>query len=217
MIKILENAQSTRARETNAMNLALVRFTILIFLLHLILVPANANHVKCKCPNIDARGSGDSSCSASETNGVCSIAFNEFDIELELAAKDSVQKYVHWRKIAHKEFPLTSKTTNGQTFTRENAIDLSNNPDSLIDQILIYSLVSLAEQGITQDQRDHISSAHRSLQKNADAISKIFVSGDSAGEGDGVTVKLGCFEFRTDGFWIMYKASWSKSISNERC
>ena len=194
-----------------------IKLAALIFLLTMLAMPGHANHVKCKCPNIDARGTGDTSCSASETSGVCSIAFNSFDTELELAAKDSLQNHVRWRKIGYREYSPSGQGDVENSFTRENAIRLSKDTDLFIDQILIYSLVSLAERGIVQDQKVGISAAHRLLQKNADAISKIFVFGERTAKGNGLTVKLGCFEFRTDDFWIMYKASWSESVSNERC
>ncbi|MFT5894767.1 MAG: hypothetical protein ACI8VW_001639 [bacterium] len=82
---------------------------------------------------------------------------------------------------------------------------------------MLVALLSLEERGILQKQKERTSTAHRLLQKTAEAISKLFFISEAVGEGDGFTVKFGCFEFRTNGFWVMYKAYWSNPISNEQC
>ena len=174
-------------------------------------LPVQPNHVKCKCPNIDAQGTGDSSCSASESSGRCTIAFNEFDTALERTAKNVLQKTVRWREIQFTELPSSSE------FSRRNAIGLSQNPESLVDQILIYSLVSLTERGIALEQDEHIKAAHDLLNKNAQQISNVFVKGGGKIQDEGVTVTLGCLAFRTADFWIMYKTAWSASIASDQC
>ena len=193
------------------MNIFFSKITMLAVPILCLSLPAQANHVKCKCPNIDARGTGDSSCSASESSGRCTIAFNEFDTVLERTAKDALQKTVRWREIQFTELPSSRE------FSRKNATSLSQNPELLIDQIIVYSLVSLAERGIVLEQDNHIKAAHDLMNNYARQISDVFVNGGGKIQDKGLTVTLGCFAFRTSDFWIMYKTAWSESIANNQC
>lgn len=170
-----------------------------------------ANHVKCKCPGVDARGTGESSCSASETNGQCTIAFNEFDPALENAALDALQKAVKWKNIQ------VDPVAQSQFFTRKMAVRLSRDPEQMMEQILVFSLVSLTERGSIGRYGDQIKDVHRLLNHNASQISKSFVSGRQHIRSPNLSVTLGCLAFRTKDFWIMYKAVWSESIEREQC
>lgn len=179
---------------------------------------SHANHVKCKCPNIDARATGSTSCSASESSGICTISFNEFDTRLELTARELLLQIGQWKNVAYSEFPANGQTNSPTSFTLANATSLgSKNWNSLIDQIMIYSLVALIDSGEVDDQTKQIAEIHDLLRKNARVIGKTFVTEGQRIEDKGVTVQFGCFEFRRDNIWAMYKASWSDSISNEQC
>ena len=49
---------------------------------------ASAGTVQCTCPNINAKGTGDTSCSATETGSECTIDFNTFNPADEEAAAE---------------------------------------------------------------------------------------------------------------------------------
>lgn len=195
-----------------------IRFGLLLIIMSLLCGLAQANHVKCKCPNIDARATGSTSCSASESSGICTISFNEFDDRLELTARDLLSRVGNWKEVAYSEFPANDQVNSPQSFTRKNARLLSSkDPASLIDQIMIYSLVALVDSGKMDDQAERIADVHALLRRNASVISAAFVSDGQRIEDQGVIVQMGCFEFKRDNFWAMYKASWSVAISNEQC
>ena len=187
------------------------RKTLVTIFALLLSVSGQASHVKCKCPQVDARGTGDSSCSASETGGRCSIAFNEFDPAYEAAAIDVLKELISWKDIQLKPTGLN------ETFTQQKAIRLIRNPEQLMDQILVYSLVSLAERGDVKNYGDQIVEAHKLMSKHAAQISNSFVSGRQKINDSGLSVTHGCLAYRTGEFWIMYKAIWSESIEREQC
>ena len=184
----------------------------------LMLMPAQANHVKCSCPNVNARATGSTSCSASESNGQCTVAFNEFDKNLELSASALLQRYSQNSNIQFSSFPAVVGSPEQRGFTQRNAIWLSRQSRyAIVDQIMVYAMVTLVQSGNYKNARNKISVVHQSLRRNTNQISQIFTAGGQIFQNDIIQVKHGCFAFVGAGLWGMYKASWSPSIGRERC
>lgn len=99
----------------------------LIALLLLVPWPTLAGEVQCNCPSVPAEGTGDTSCSATESNEVCTIDFNTFAIEDEQAAlellSDATTLPIRYQRFDRRKFP--------GGFRREQATQLA-------DQAIIY-------------------------------------------------------------------------------
>src|SRR5437763_632892 len=93
--------------------------------------------VRCSCPRISATGVGSTSCSASESDGRCTIDFNVFG-ERERPAAELL------RRFRPGAFYLPDPSADSASAL----VEASQGPGSrLTDAVLVYMLVALAEGG----------------------------------------------------------------------
>ena len=64
------------------MRLKIVASLVVLLISHSVL----AGSVQCNCPEVDAKGTGDTSCSATESGSQCTIDFNTFNFDDERSA-----------------------------------------------------------------------------------------------------------------------------------
>ncbi len=210
-------AAARRREQSSDMNWKRYRL-LLGLMMTLIVTHASGNHVKCQCPNIRAMATGSSSCSASESNGQCIVSFNEFDLELELAARDLLQRYGQWSTVSFIEFAASDSATGAASFSRSAARTLyRRNPIRVMDQIMIYALVAQTQGDASRMDARKAAQVHAVLRGRARQLGRIFVEGGRRYDNNGVVVALGCFEFRRPELWGMYKSSWSNSLNNNQC
>src|SRR5579859_7492450 len=86
---------------------------------------------RCTCPKVPALGVGDSSCSASESDGRCAVDFNLFGPEREQRAVDLLKPV-----LGRFEAPSSDMSS-------VDAI-MRSSPDQIVDFVLVYLVVGLA-------------------------------------------------------------------------
>lgn len=215
---LIQHHQSHFAADKNKSMLLGSLKTATIILLSLACGMASANHVRCTCPNISAQATGSTSCSASESNGKCTVAFNEFDQNLEAAAKRLLEIYTQRPDIRFNRFPAIVGSSEQRGMTQPNAQWLSKQgKNAVVDQIMIYALVTLIQSGNYEGKQWEVAAVHKTLRDHASRISKIFVAGGTPYWDNKVRVKHGCLSFKIGNMWGMYKSSWSSSVENQRC
>lgn len=93
------------------MNLSSMVAGLLVISPLILMSAASDARVRCKCPSIEAEGEGNSSCSAHESGGFCTIDFNEFPRALEQASAEI------WRS-SYSNFQWKPTTDSFQPFFR---------------------------------------------------------------------------------------------------
>ena len=180
---------------------------------------AHAGEVQCSCPTVSAKGTGDTSCSATETGGKCTIDFNTFSFEDEQAAADLLASSTPW-SITYQRFDR-HKYPGG--FNSEQAQLLANyDVSAFVDQLLVYILVSGVQMDFNLDS-EALAALHNSLRQNGPAIAKTFNGGGSSGiEGEfpgRALITRGCVEITLDrgSYWGMFKAFWAENRMSPQC
>lgn len=191
----------------------------------------------CVCPNVKARGVGDTSCSASEDHGFCTVDFNLFgpkreDRALALLRESGAEAL----RIPNPNAPSS---------------DLPQaDPTRLLDYVLIYLTVALGDQFAAAGPSDSGRAMLRSLVEAAHDRNSAFRDDVMAAFGPKAARHLpslppevlqhqppvearrgepvagfrqvrfspGCIEIvGTDGVWLMFKTNWSLARSLPRC
>ncbi|AGB43214.1 hypothetical protein Mesau_00728 [Mesorhizobium australicum WSM2073] len=182
----------------------------------------------CSCPTVTADGRGDSSCSAAEASGQCTIDFNIFPPEAEQRAFDLLKS--------------ASKTPLSLPPAGENSVDAmytASSKGQTVEVLLVYLAVAAAAQAqshpgtIDTQALGEVATLVSDVGK--DALKQAF-SGETAKEfsavkalppGDikslvilsdqGLTVSPGCVEVNKNGLWVMFKANWSPAALAPGC
>jgi len=173
-----------------------------------------AGRVNCECPSISAKGTGNTSCSATENIDECTIDYNQFDPIIIEEAKSFVSQYT-LRSIKYKHI-------------RQSQQLFKLSPDNLVDQLLIYMMVAFVQSRkpiiVTKQLSEQLSVSFQSMQtkKNANKIHQAFHDESrrhkNSYKNKGVYVTNGCIELRIGNkFWVMYKNDLSKVASHPQC
>ena len=169
--------------------------------------------VQCECPSIDAKGTGNSDCSASESGGKCIIDFNTFDEAVERRAQELVsetlQQRIEFRHLGFRtEFPRGLDQQAAQFLRSQNA---------LTDQLLVYLMVATVQASGMEVDEWELRQAFESARRHSDDVSEAFMGGWNSHQEDGVFVIHGCIELRVSRLWAMYKSKFSPSAASPRC
>lgn len=179
--------------------------------------------VKCSCPTVSAEGEGNSSCSANESGGRCTIDYNLFGERENLAAS------------------YLAERVDGNFIPRPNmnstdALQIARAENQVFEQIFVYLFVAAASQAerfsetvpsenaelflrLLSDFRDPITFAFSEDARNfsrigigaADQVPEAFVD---VGE---VVVSPGCVEVNAGDQWVMFKVFWAMSAPFPGC
>ena len=188
----------------------------------------------CVCQTVQANGKGNTSCSASESGGKCTIDYNLFSPAAEQRAAQLLTS------SGVNQLVIPSPGTN----TVQSLLELSDKGGAdLVDAVLIYLMVATADrildgtaeissqtlQGLVQTvtpYRNNIESAFNGqamrqwlgtptekLSPNPvrDGLTKSF------GNRNDLVIAPGCIEVRRADLWVMFKAPWSPMRIRPRC
>jgi hypothetical protein len=185
---------------------------------------------RCACPQIPAIGVGNTSCSAAESGGRCTVDFNLFGPDregraAELLAGSGVSGLIRPDPNADAVNGLLNAASSG--------------PGALRDTVLLYLMVSRADMDATPGAI--IRSIGTSFRENAalgEAINESFGRGaieDYTHTSDAAllrsfrmrrielpdlgvaTFSPGCTEIAGRGLWVMFKAAWAAARLSPRC
>lgn len=177
---------------------------------------------QCTCPRVQASGVGNTSCSASESNGKCTVDFNIF-FERENRAVDLLKR----AGISSIHVPDP----------RNNAViglaNMRGRRDEFVDAILIYLTVALSAQSNANDLVPTVRQIIDAVRSSsmADRILQAF---DPSGAGflqpdrtnpviENFPSRIrgrmvpGCMELFVDNAWVMFKTNWSPFSNAPRC
>jgi hypothetical protein len=175
---------------------------------------------QCACPKVPASGAGNTSCSASESNGKCTVDFNIF-FEREARAVALLSRAGVQLRVPD---PNSSATL--------GLAQLKNEPNQLADAILIYLTVALSAQPNANDLNQvvqRIASTVRSGPISARLVTAFDPTGGAGLPGadnpslDNFDVNTrgrivpGCIELFTGDTWVMFKTNWSPYAAAPRC
>lgn len=177
--------------------------------------------IRCSCRSIPADGEGNTSCSANEIDGRCTIDYNLFG-DRETQAANVLTDIL--------DFPFESLAdTNTET-----SLLAAERGDFLFDQVFLYLNVAAVSQdlrfygtvreenvralrALTDRFSDSIVSAFRSstralvLKRRANFPREAFVTSDN------LIISPGCVEASVGEQWVMFKASWALFAKEPRC
>ena len=195
------------------------RIAVIVIATAILSNPAFGGSVQCECPSVDAKGTGDTSCSATESGSECTVDFNTFNPKDEQAAFDALSQssqnqtnFVSLEGIAGTRFLTPQSAT----------ILASKDNNTLIDLLLIYVLVSAVQTDgiiIPNDFEDLQSAMH--FQSSNVVSAFLDGSGGTTFSGGSLTalVRHGCVEVtdNSSDYWGMYKAFWSEFAEAPQC
>lgn len=196
----------------------------------LISTPVSAK-VQCSCPTISADGEGNTSCSASESDGRCTIDFNLFGSESEMRAAKLLQN-IGYTDLKAPNFTLSP--------SQALAAMSSSSEKNLVDAILVYMTVAAGNQYARIPQSVPLEGLKElvNVARSKDLKKLIYEAFNKAASeewlnysdidlrGRGIQTKTvgraiaspGCIEFTTSaGLWIMFKTNWSPARIFPRC
>lgn len=177
--------------------------------------------IKCSCPEIKADGEGNSSCSANESGGRCTIDYNLF-ADREIRAAGFLKS-----ELGLDFTPFADANT-------EEALWIAEQEGFLFDQVFLYLNIAAASQKsrysetvpdgnfknlleLTGEFRSAILAAF-----NRDTRDKVLKGGvelpsDAFVRQDYVVISPGCIEAIVDDQWVMFKTSWALTAEEPRC
>lgn len=189
--------------------------------------PVHAEN-NCSCPTVTADGRGDSSCSAAEASGQCTIDFNIFPPEREQRAFDLL-------KAAGKA-PVSLPPAG------ENSVDAMYTASAngqTVEVLLVYLAIAAADQAETHPGtfdpqalgeiaaqvsdvgKDAINQAFSAEAAKQFSANKPLSPGDAKSlvmlSADGLIITPGCVEVNRKGLWVMFKANWSPAALAPGC
>lgn len=198
---------------------------VIIFSVGLISMPAAEAEVKCSCKTIDAEGEGNTSCTANESGGKCTIDYNLF-------AQREVRAAAKLRQI------LNLSVTTYPRLDATRALQQAAMRRELPKQILLYLLVATVDQQESYP-RTVDNNIYRAVER---AIMKRSVSGTIENEfhpaamhryknfrttnlsssivkwnRNGIVVSPGCISVDTRYGSVMFKTHWSPLRRSPRC
>ena len=182
--------------------------------------------VQCSCPTVSAEGEGETSCSAAESSGLCTIDFNLFGEEREGRAASFLSE--HAGIDVERPNPF-STTEDGLRFAEENG--------TLPGVVLLYLVVAASSQAErTENFRllDRFEEIRNEIFEVPSEIEKAFdvsqlerwrtvpdkeLSPDSLRviERPNMILSPGCVEVSIGEVWVMFKTWWSPARITKRC
>ncbi len=180
--------------------------------------PARAA-TECACPKVPASGVGNTSCSASESNGKCTVDFNIF-FEREARATALLSKAGVQLRVPD---PSLSASV--------GLAQLKNEPNQLADAILIYLTVALSAQPNANELNQVVQRIASTVRSGTISSRLVTAFDPSAGAGlprsdnppldnfDGTRGRIvpGCIELFAGDTWVMFKTNWSPYAATPRC
>ena len=122
---------------------------------------------------------------------------------------------IRYRRFDRREFP--------GGFNREQARFLADrDPATLVDQLMIYVLVSGVQTDLSLDKAS-LAFLHERLRQNSGSIREAFVLGRNTEIDDGLRGKAlitrGCIEVSVEknSYWGMFKAFWAENRGSPQC
>jgi hypothetical protein len=194
-----------------------IRYTVCLSLLVFPIAQANAGSVQCECPSIDAKGTGNSDCSASESGGVCTIDFNTFGEAVEKKAFKLVSDILGNQKIFYTRMGNGTDYPEGLDPSAAKRL-MDQNPHILVDLLAVYTMVSVVQNDSAEIDKSRLRQIFETLRKDASDVSKAFIGQPSNFRSQEVLVTPGCIEIR-DGsnLWAMYKSRFSPVAKSPQC
>jgi hypothetical protein len=205
-----------------------------VVLLCVTLLSTSAVANDCACPTVQANGKGSTSCSASESNGRCTIDYNLFSPAAEQLAG---------QLLTAGGLPQIRIPSPGIN-TIQNLLELSQRGGPpLVDAVLVYLMVATADRIIDGTGGNATDSAVRDIvvivTPFRDRIETAF-NGENMTQWLGtpneqipanpaqfglftsladnrLILAPGCIEVRSGNLWVMFKASWSAMRLKPRC
>jgi hypothetical protein len=188
--------------------------------------------VQCTCPRVLANGTGNTSCSAAESNSRCSLDFNLFGPEREQRAAELLAQ--------HTGVDSSYRPPAGLNSVEALRAAEAAGQDSLVETVLLFLTVALGNQTATESssrdlaQLREIAAKLRSAEFSGRLVetfgsaasgtwasrSDAELAGASAGPSwsqGGAIGAPGCVEIRTGDLWLMFKAAWSPVRLLPRC
>jgi len=179
--------------------------------------------VQCSCQTIPADGEGNTSCSAAESGGRCTIDFNLFGPESESRAAALLTRY------GRKDPTLPDP---GLSPVEALRVMSSRDRQQLVDAVLIYMVVAAGNQSVRAPQSVPLDGLRELVKavgsdQLTESIDKAFnlealnqwsrVTNEELRRGTipvqnigRAFISPGCVEFTTSGgLWMMFKANWS--------
>ncbi|TNF18721.1 MAG: hypothetical protein EP318_17260 [Rhodobacteraceae bacterium] len=192
----------------------------LVALAMVVAAPVQAE-VKCSCPTIKAEGEGNTSCSANESGGQCTIDYNLFGLR-EVRAAELLSERLN---LDFRPFPEQGT---------DEALQLAERAGMLYEQVLLYLYVAASSQFSRNSETvplDNVASIERMVGSFRKEVETAFamttrerVAGDTrvfpddafmdVGE---VVITPGCIEVFAGGQWMMFKTYWSVSAALPGC
>ena len=182
--------------------------------------PAHAGSVQCECPSVLATGTGDTSCSATETGNACTVDFNTFNERDEERAFDLLRSLTS-RRVTRLRSGRDFEGSLGRGDVRRLADRVDT--DDIVDTLMVYVLVSNVQAPGADEFLPELVELHDWMRENDRTIVSTFSgrgSRDVVGAEFGsltAVVTQGCVEMRGRGYWTMFKAFWSPSAGAPRC
>ena len=174
---------------------------------------------ECTCPKVPASGVGNSSCSASEDNGKCTVDFNIF-FEREIRA-------IALLKQADVAVAAPTPSANSTAALAE----LKGRPNQLTDAIIIYLTVALSAQPNASALTKVVGRIANTVRSPpvSSRLATAFDPNSGGGlpssdnppfdtfEGNRFRIVRGCIELFADDTWVMFKTNWSTYAATPRC
>jgi hypothetical protein len=183
---------------------------------------ALAGEVQCNCPTINAQGTGNSDCSASESSGVCTIDFNTFadaDENLAIGLVSSALSSGGFRQEKISFMKLGYQTDFIYGLDKEAAKTLKNKiKNGLTDQLIVYAMVSVVQNETAQFDMKQLGAVFKKLREHPEEVSNAYIGNSGRFDSEGVLVTEGCIEIKAgDQLWAMFKSRYSPSIKSSQC
>ncbi|MER9591951.1 hypothetical protein NKI94_24515 [Mesorhizobium australicum] len=189
--------------------------------------PVRADN-NCSCPTVTADGRGDSSCSAAEASGQCTIDFNIFPPETEQRAFDLMKSV--------SKVPLSLPPAGESSV---DAMYTASSKGQTVEVLLVYLAIAAADQAqahpgtidtqalgeiaalVSDVGKDAINQAFSATAAKEFSAVKAVPPEDTKSivilNEQGLTVSPGCVEVNRNGLWVMFKANWSPAALAPGC
>jgi len=174
---------------------------------------------QCACPNVPATGVGNTSCSAAESNGHCTVDFNIF-FEREARAVSLLSR-------AGVEVRVPDPNLGAS----DGLARLVSEPSQLADAILVYLTVALSALPNANELTQVVQRIASTVRSGTISSRLVTAFDPSAGVGlprsdnlpldnfDGTRGRVvrGCIELFSGDTWVIFKTNWSPYSATPRC
>jgi hypothetical protein len=174
---------------------------------------------QCACPKVPATGGGNTSCSAAESNGNCTVDFNIF-FQREARAVSLLSRAGVQLKVPDPNLGAS-----------DGLARLVSEPTQLADAILIYLTVALSALPNANELTQVVQQIASTVRSGTISSRLVSAFDPSAGAGlprsdnppldnfDGTRGRIvrGCIELFSGDTWVMFKTNWSPYAATPRC